>query len=131
MEITEIKPGMRNIVTEMVTMDKTAQVMGSGSMPVYATPAMLCLMEKAATELIEGLLPDGWTSVGCGIQSTHDAPSPVGGSIHAEAAVESVEGRKIIFNVSASDEHGVIGHGTHVRFAVQLDRFLEKALSRK
>ncbi len=131
MEITELHPGMKLEAQETVTDTVTAAAMGSGSLPVYATPAMICLMEKAAADLAEQYLPEGWTSVGTVMDIAHTAPSPVGARIRAEASVVSVEGRKIVFRVRACDDCGEIGSGRHERFAVQKDRFLEKAELRK
>ncbi|SEH21216.1 thioesterase family protein [Selenomonas sp. KH1T6] len=130
MEIKEIKPGMKHEVTDRVTEDKTAGVMGSGSLPVYATPAMSCLMEKAAAELAETLLPEGYTSVGGAINILHKAPTPLRGRVRAEAVVESVEGPKITYRIAAYDEVGLIGEGTHERFAVNEEKFMNKAAAR-
>lgn len=131
MEITEIKPGMKRKTGEQVTDERTAAAMGSGILPVYATPAMMCLMEKAAAELAEEHLPEGWTSVGILMQVSHDAPTPVGGEVRAEAEVLAVEGRKIIYEVRACDAKGQIGKGRHERFAVQKEKFLAKAGERR
>ncbi|SFT59829.1 Predicted thioesterase [Selenomonas sp. GACV-9] len=130
MELTEIKVGVANTVTEMVTEQNTAAALGSGSLPVYATPAMTCLMEKAATEAIEGLLPEGWTSVGISLSVQHKAPTPVGLTVRAEAEVTAVDGRKVAFAVRAFDDREEIGFGTHERFAVQKDKFVAKAAAK-
>ncbi|SHK50814.1 Predicted thioesterase [Selenomonas ruminantium] len=127
MELTDVKVGLKNVVTEEVTQEKTAQAMGSGSLPVYATPAMTCLMEKAATEALEPLVPEGWTTVGISLHVAHKAATPVGMQVRAEAEVTAVEGRKIIFTVRAFDDAEEIGVGTHERFAVLKEKFLTKA----
>ena len=126
-----IQVGMKHEAAEAVTKEKTAQVMGSGSLPVYATPAMCCLMEKAAAELLEEQAEPGWTSVGGAMAIRHEAPTPVGVPVRAEAEVTAVEGRRVEFKVAAFDEAGQIGHGTHTRFLVQGDRFLAKAGERQ
>ncbi|MBE6104886.1 MAG: dihydrolipoamide acyltransferase, partial [Anaerovibrio lipolyticus] len=97
----EIKVGLTNIVTEKVTDKNTAKKLGSGSLEVYATPAMTCLMEKAATEALEPLLTDGWTTVGISLNIQHKAATPTGLNIRAEARVTAVDGRKITFEVKA------------------------------
>ena len=130
MEIKEIKPGMKHEVTDRVTEDKTAKVMGSGSLPVYATPAMCCLMERAAAELATSLLPQGYTSVGGSLNILHKAPTPLRGRIRAEAVVESVEEPKITYRVAAYDEAGLIGEGRHERFVVNEEKFMGKASAR-
>ena len=131
MEITEIKVGMRHEARETVTENKTAKSMGSGSLMVYATPAMCCLMEKAAAELAEKLLPAEWTTVGGSISINHRAPTPIGAEVRAEAEVIAVEGRRIVYSVKACDEMGLIGEGEHERFAVGKEKFISKALSRR
>jgi predicted thioesterase len=127
MELTQVKAGLKNTVSEEVTADKTAAAMGSGSLPVYATPAMTCLMEKAATEAVEHLMPDGWTTVGISLHVAHKAATPVGLTVRAEAEVTAVEGRKLVFTVRAYDDKEEIGVGTHERFAVAKEKFLAKA----
>ena len=130
MELTEVKIGLKNSVSEEVTEEKTARAMGSGSLPVYATPAMTCLMEKAATEAVENFVPDGWTTVGISLHVAHTAATPAGLTVRAEAEVTAVEGRKIIFTVRAYDDKEEIGVGTHERFAVAQEKFLCKAAAK-
>lgn len=130
MELTAVQVGLKNTVSEEVTEEKTAQAMGSGSLPVYATPAMTCLMEKAATEAVEALVPEGWTTVGISLHVAHTAATPVGLTVRAEAEVTAVEGRKIIFTVRAYDDQGEIGVGSHERFAVVKEKFLAKAAAK-
>ena len=127
MELTAVQVGLKNTVSEEVTEARTARAMGSGSLPVYATPAMTCLMEKAATEAVEALVPEGWTTVGISLHVAHTAATPVGLTVRAEAEVTAVEGRKIIFTVRAYDDQGEIGVGSHERFAVAKEKFLAKA----
>ena len=105
--------------------------MGSGSLPVYATPAMCCLMEKAAAELAEKLMPEGWTTVGGSLAIQHKAPTPVGGTVRAEAEVLEVKGRRIAYRMAAYDEAGLIGEGNHERFAVNKEKFMDKAAQRR
>lgn len=131
MELTEITEGLKNSVAEMVTEENTAVTMGSGTLPVYATPAMTCLMEKAAAEALEPLLPGGWTTVGISSNVAHKAPTPIGLKVRAEAEVTAVDGRKVTFAVRAFDEWEEIGSGTHERFAVQRDKFTAKADSKR
>lgn len=130
MELTAVQVGLKNTVSEEVTEEKTARAMGSGNLPVYATPAMTCLMEKAATEAVEALVPEGWTTVGISLHVAHTAATPVGLTVRAEAEVTAVEGRKIIFTVRAYDDQGEIGVGSHERFAVAREKFLAKAAAK-
>ena len=126
----EIKVGLKNTVTEGVTAENTAKKMGSGSLEVYATPAMTCLMEKAATEALEPLLTEGWTTVGISLNIQHKSATPIGLNIRAEARVTAVDGRKITFEVKAFDDREEIGSGTHERFAVMKEKFMAKALGK-
>lgn len=126
----EIKVGLKNTVTEKVTDKNTAKTMGSGSLDVYATPAMTCIMEKAATEALEPLLTEGWTTVGISLNIQHKAATPIGLNIRAEARVTAVDGRKITFEVKAFDDREEIGSGTHERFAVMKEKFMAKALGK-
>lgn len=105
----------------------SARALGSGLLPVLATPAMTALMEQAAANALEPLLPEGWTSVGISLRVAHTSATPLGMAFRAEAEVTAVEGRKIIFAVRAFDEAGEIGRGTHERFAVESAPFLAKA----
>ena len=131
METEELKAGMKHSVTEVVTEGNTAVAMGSGSLPVYATPAMTCLMERAAAELAQEHLPEGWTSVGIALDVQHKAATPVGMEVRAEAEITAVEGRKITYEVRAFDGKDEIGSGTHERFAVLCDKFMAKAEAKK
>ena len=87
MDFRNITVGLKGTASERVVPGNTAQAMGSGSLPVYATPAMTCLMEKAAAELLEKLVPAGWTTVGISLDVKHKAPTPVGLNVRAEAEV--------------------------------------------
>lgn len=119
--------GMTNSLEEVVTEKNTALALGSGSLKVFATPAMIRLIEEAATELVEKNLPLELTSVGTSIKINHTAPTPIGMKVSAEVKIISVEGRKIIFEVVAFDERGEIGRGTHERFVVDKKKFQSKA----
>lgn len=109
-----------------VTEADTAAVIGSGDMPVLATPAMAALMEKAAMLAVKESLPDGATTVGMRLEIDHIKPSPVGARITATAVLTAVEGRKLTFNVGVRDEQGLIGEGVHVRYVVDRAKFLAK-----
>ena len=112
--------------TTTVQPENTAAAMGSGDLDVFATPAMVALMEQAALQAVAGALPAGSTTVGAAMHTSHLKPSGLGARITASAVVTAVEGRKITFAVEAHDDGGVIGEGTHVRFIVDRERFLAK-----
>ena len=131
MDLDKITVGLKHIVSESVMEGNTARAMGSGTLPVYATPAMTCLMERAAAELLEPLLPEDWTTVGISLQVQHKAPTPVGAVVRAEAEVMAVDGRKVTVSVRAFDDREEIGSGQHERFAVQSEKFLAKAMAKR
>ena len=124
------KTGLRSEATALVDETNTALAMGSGSLPVYATPALAALMEKAAAELVEAELPGEWTSVGTELHIEHLAATPIGLTVRAEAELVGAAGRKLSFCVTASDGQEMIGRGTHERFLVKREAFMQKA-SRK
>lgn len=132
MDITEkINIGMKKEALSVVDQNNTAVAMKSGTLPVYATPAMTALMEQAASQLAQENLPEGWTSVGIKMNIDHSSATPVGMKITAQAEVTAVEGRKISYKVTAFDEIGEIGKGLHERFAVKADKFLQKASNKR
>lgn len=109
-----------------VTNENTAAVMGSGDLPVFATPAMVALLENAAMNAVAGALPEGATTVGAEMNVTHIKPSGLGAEITASAVLTEVEGRKLTFNVGARDECGMIGEGVHIRYVVDREKFMAK-----
>ena len=128
MNVTEkIKVGLKREEYGVSDEAHSAQALGSGLLPVLATPAMTALMEQAAANALEEFLPEGWTSVGSSLNVEHTSATPLGMTFHAEAEVTEVDGRKILFNVRAYDEAGEVGHGVHARFAVESEPFLAKA----
>ena len=114
----------RSVTT--VTGENTAAAMGSGDLPVFATPAMIALMEHAAMDAVAGSLPAGSTTVGSEMNATHLKASGLGAEITATAVLTAVEGRKLTFNVGARDAQGMIGEGTHVRYIVDREKFMSK-----
>jgi fluoroacetyl-CoA thioesterase len=104
----------------------TAKMMGSGDMPVLATPAMVAMMENTAMNAVAELLDDGETTVGSMINTTHVRPSAIGAEITVTATLVAVDGRKLTFDVMAKDGENMIGEGEHVRFVVDKERFLKK-----
>lgn len=118
--------GMRGYAEAVVTEQNIASSLGNDSMPVFATPYLIALMEQAAMNAIQSALESGEGSVGSLLHVTHDAATPIGYRVWSEAVLNAVEGRKLTFTVKAFDEHGPIGSGIHERFIVQVDRFIAK-----
>lgn len=130
--MTEMKiiAGMKRQVTAKVTDENTAIAMKSGSLPVFATPAMTALMEQAAAELVDELVPDDWTSVGVSLDIQHKAATALGCNVRAEAEVERVDGRQLTFVVKAFDDAGEIGEGLHQRVLVNREKFMDKVTAK-
>lgn len=122
--------GMKGEVSSLVEREDTALEVGSGSLLVYATPCMVALMEGAACEAIAEAIPEGKTSVGIELNIAHQAATPVGMSVRAEAEVTAVESSIITFQLTAYDEAGKIGEGTHKRALISTERFLEKTYAK-
>ena len=123
--------GMKGRAETAVVQENTAAAVGSGLVPVFATPYMIALMENAAVNAVQAALEPGQGTVGTRLDVTHDAATPIGMKVWAEAEVTSVEGKKITLAVRAFDEAGPIGGGTHERFIIAVDRFLAKAEAKK
>ncbi len=122
-----IEIGMKGRAETVVVQENTAQAAGSGLVPVFATPWMIALMENAAVQAVQGALSADEGTVGTRLDVTHDAATPIGMKVWAEAEVTSVEGRKLAFTVAAYDEAGRIGGGTHERFVIKTEKFLARA----
>lgn len=127
----ELQIGLKNSVEQVVTEKDTALAVGSGSLKVLATPKLIALIEKTAAELVEKNLSPELTSVGISVNFEHTAPTPAGMKFFAEVEILEIDGRKIIFKVTAADEVGEIGHGQHERFIVNREKFQNKADSKK
>ncbi len=126
----EIKIGTKGYKEDIVRKENTAAAIGSGTVEVFATPAMIALMENAALDAIAPFLKENESSVGTNISTSHLAASPLGIEVWATAEVIEVDRRRIVFAVKAFDENEMIGEGTHERFVIQTDKFLAKAKSK-
>ena len=121
-----LKLGLSHTSITTVNNSNTARTYGSGGLDVFATPAMIGLMENAAMTAVENDLPEGSSTVGAHISTSHIKPSKMGAKIKATAVLEEIDGRKLTFKVSACDEDGLIGEGTHIRYIVDIERFMAK-----
>ena len=126
----EITVGMKGFAETTAEREDTALEVGSGSLLVYATPCMVALMEGAACEAISVALPEDKTSVGIELSIKHIAATPVGMDVKAEAEVTAVDGSIITFQVTAFDESGKIGEGTHKRAVITTQKFLDKTYAK-
>ena len=126
-----LQVGARGRAQCVVTEENTAAAVGSGLLPVFATPQMIALMENAAVNAVQGALEQGQGTVGTRLDVTHDAATPIGMKVWAEAEVTAVDRKKITLSVKAYDEAGPIGGGVHERFVIDTDRFLSRAEAKK
>lgn len=119
--------GKKSITKEtVVTKEKLALNVGSGSLEVYATPMVIALMENAAAELAQGYIDSDCTTVGTGISIAHTSATPLGAKVRATAELLNIDGRKFSFAVTAFDDAGEIARGTHERFSVKSESFQKK-----
>ena len=121
-----METGLTYTSTLVVSKDHVAAVMGSGDLHVFATPAMVALMENAAMLAVANHLPEGSTTVGTMMNTSHVKPSPVEETVRATAVLTAIEGRKLTFEIKAEDSKGIIGEAVHVRFVVDKEKFMSK-----
>jgi predicted thioesterase len=123
-----METGLSHTVLAVVDSSNVAAAVGSGNLDVFATPAMIALMERAASESVAPVLPEGSTTVGTLVNITHTRATGIGDEVSATAVLQQIDGRRLIFRVSASDSHGLIGEGTHERVVVDRQRFMSKVV---
>jgi fluoroacetyl-CoA thioesterase len=121
-----IETGKRHYKEITTNAQHSAKVFGSGLVDVFATPAMVALMENTALESIHSLLPEGYTTVGSEINVKHLKATPIGMKVTGESFIREVKYPKVVFEVHAWDERGLIGIGTHTRVIVDEKLFMEK-----
>ncbi len=122
----KLNVGIVGTLEEKVVYENTASKFGSGLVEVYATPAMITLMEKTAMLSVLSHLPQGFNTVGTEVNIKHLKATPIGHTVRCQSELIEVDGRKLVFKVSAKDDDGDIGHGTHTRFIIETEKFLAK-----
>lgn len=127
----ELKTGIIGKQKFMVTEEMTAKRLGSGELPVLATPQMIALMENTAYKSVAAYLGEGQGTVGTKIAINHLAASPVGMEVSLESELVEIDRKRLVFRVKAYDAAGCIGEGEHERFIIDNQRFLEKAEAKK
>ena len=127
----ELKAGIKNKGEMTVTKDLCADAWGSGGLTVYATPAMIALMEFAAWDSVEPCMEEGRTTVGTLMNVKHLSATPVGMHVRAESELVEIDRRRLVFKVAAYDDAGLIGEGAHERFIIDTDRFMTAAEAKK
>ena len=126
-----LQPGIKAEKSLIVTDANTAKTMGSGTLDVFATPAMIALIEQTAYTSIESELEPGWGSVGTSLNIQHLSATPVGMTVTAKTELVEVDRRRLVFNAEVYDEKGLVGKGTHERFLVENEKFQSKADAKK
>ncbi len=129
--MSNLKPSIKGEASAAVDHSNTAIAYGSGGVSVFATPAMIGLMEKAALSSVDPLLESGMTTVGTRVDVQHLAATPVGMKVVAESELVEVDGKRLVFKVEARDEVEVVGRGTHERYIVPERKFLDRASAKK
>lgn len=125
-----ITTGIKGSCSILTDESTSAKTMGSGTLDVFATPAMAALMEKTAWQSIAPYLQEGQGSVGTRLDITHDAATPLGMTVTCKSELIQVDGRRLVFEVTASDDKEIIGRGTHERFIIDNDKFLTKTTAK-
>ncbi len=121
-----IKQGAIKNLSKIVTKEDTALYYGSGMLEVFATPAMVALMENAAQLCLQEYLPGGFISLGTEINVKHLKATPMGKEVTCKAFLKEAEGKKVLFEIEVSDESGLIGTSTHIRYIVESDKFMKR-----
>lgn len=122
-----LKTGITGEARCLVTPETTAANLGSGALEVFATPAMIALIEKAAWQSVQPMLEDGCGTVGTALRVRHLSATPVGMEVVAKTELCEIDGRRLVFKVEVRDAKGMVGDGEHERFIVKNDSFLKKA----
>lgn len=125
-----MEKGIKGKLEIVVTEDITAKSMGSGSIDVYGTPAMILLIEETAQQSVQPCLEEGQGTVGTGLNIKHMAATPVGMKVYCETELIEIDRRRLLFKAEVFDEVGKIGEGTHERFIVDSAKFQEKAYTK-
>lgn len=120
-----LKEGLKHIEKKTVTMNDTASVFGSGAAEVFATPMMIGLMEAASMYAVKNYLPEGYSTVGISVNIKHTGATAVGKMVWAEAELIEIDRKRLVFKVDAFDEDKKIGEGTHERFIIDEQKFMD------
>lgn len=117
---------IKNKIEMVVGTDNTAEKMGSGELPVFATPAMVGLIEETCWRSVKNMFGEGFSSVGTRLEISHLSPTPVGMKVWCESELLEEGDRKLKFEVKVYDETGLIGEGIHERFVIENEKFMDK-----
>lgn len=126
-----LETGIKGTTTVTVNEANTAKTMGSGTLDVFATPALIALMEETCWRSVADQLEDGCGTVGTLLEIRHTAPTPIGMDVTCESELVEVDGRRLVFTVQAHDAKGLVGEGRHERFVIQNEKFQAKANAKR
>ena len=126
-----LETGIKGTKTVTVNEANTAKTMGSGTLDVFATPALIALMEETCWRSVADQLEDGCGTVGTLLEIRHTAPTPIGMDVTCESELVEVDGRRLVFTVQAHDAKGLVGEGRHERFVIQNEKFQAKAKAKR
>lgn len=126
-----LETGIKGTKTVTVNGANTAKTMGSGTLDVFATPALIALMEETCWRSVADQLEDGCGTVGTLLEIRHTAPTPIGMDVTCESELVEVDGRRLVFTVQAHDAKGLVGEGRHERFVIQNEKFQAKANAKR
>ena len=122
-----LEPGIRGKQTVTVTHEQTAAHYGSGALEVFATPAMVALLEETAWRSVQPYLEEGQATVGTRVDIRHLAATPLGGKVTCESELVEIDRSRLVFKVVVFDEKTKVGEGIHERFVIQSEKFLAAA----
>lgn len=124
----ELQSGIKNEKSIVVTDELTASKVGSGLLPVYATPCMIALMENTCADCVQPYMQEGDGTVGTSVDIKHVSATPVGKTVRCECTLTEINGKKLVFEVNAYDDKGLIGTGTHKRVIINNEAFMARLL---
>lgn len=125
-DLSRLSVGLTGSASMLVTEERLATRVGSGDVPVFASPMLIALMEAASVDCLDGHLPEDHQSLGVHLNVTHSAPTPIGLTVTATATLKTIDGRKVTFDVSATDGVERIGSGVHTRIIVDTARVMAR-----
>jgi predicted thioesterase len=123
----DLQPGLAATIERVVGESDTSAAAGTSDVAMLATPSIILFAEQATWAALEGRLPEGTTAVEHRVEISHLAPTPVGARVRAEAVLEAVEGRRLVFRISVSDDRGLVAAGRFTRVVVSKEKFIERA----
>jgi predicted thioesterase len=123
----DLQPGLAATIERVVGETDTSAAAGTSDVPMLATPSIILFAEQATWAALSGRLDEGTSAVEHRVEISHLAPTPVGAKVRAEAVLEAIEGRRLVFRISVTDDRGLVAAGRFTRVLVSKQQFLERA----